>query len=49
MSIWKTSTQVANAALGSYKISLMKNKDIVMNWEYMSGQAKIVFGVDNEQ
>ena len=49
MSIGKTSAQVAHAALGAYKKSLSKNSNIVMNWENMSGQAKIVLGVDNEK
>ena len=49
MSIGKTAAQVAHAVLGSYKESLIKKKDIVMNWEDLSGQAKIVLGVDNEK
>ena len=49
MSIGKTSAQVAHAALGAYKKSLSKNSNVVMNWENMSGQAKIVLGVDNEK
>ena len=49
MSVGKTSAQVAHAALGAYKKSLSKNSNIVMNWENMSGQAKIVLGVDNEK
>ena len=49
MSIGKTAAQVAHATLGSYKESLIKKKDNVINWEDFSGQAKIVLGVDNEK
>ena len=49
MSIGKTSAQVAHAALGAYKNSLIKNNNVVLNWENYSGQAKIVLGVDNEK
>ena len=49
MSIGKTSAQVAHAALGAYKLSLSKNCDKVTNWENLSGQAKIVLGVENEK
>ena len=49
LSIGKTSAQVAHAALGAYKKSLSKNSNIVMNWENLSGQAKIVLGVDDEK
>lgn len=49
MSVGKTSAQVAHAALGAYKKSLSKNSDIVLNWENISGQAKIVLSVDNEK
>ena len=49
MSVGKTAAQVAHAALGCYKQSLSKNPNIVTNWENMSGQAKIVLGVDNEK
>ena len=49
MSIGKTSSQVAHAVLGAYKLSLSKNNDKVINWENFSGQAKIVLGVENEK
>ena len=49
MSIGKTSAQVAHAALGAYKKSLNKNSNVVLNWENLSGQAKIVLAVDNEK
>ena len=49
MSIGKTSAQVAHAALGAYKKSLNKNNNVVLNWEDLSGQAKIVLAVDNEK
>ena len=49
MGVGKTSAQVAHAALGAYKKSLSKNSDIVLNWENMSGQAKIVLSVENEK
>ena len=49
MSIGKTSAQVAHAALGAYKKSLNKNNNVVLNWENLSGQAKIVLAVDNEK
>ena len=49
MSIGKTSAQVAHAALGAYKLSLSKHCDKVTNWENLSGQAKIVLGVENEK
>ena len=48
MSVGKTSAQVAHAVLGAYKLSLSKNSNIVINWENISGQAKIVLGVENE-
>lgn len=47
MSIGKTAAQVAHAALQAYKISMEKNADKVKNWEYYSGTAKVVLGVDN--
>jgi PTH2 family peptidyl-tRNA hydrolase len=49
MSVGKTSAQVAHAALGAYKKSLSKNSEIVLNWENISGQAKIVLSVENEK
>ena len=49
MSIGKTSAQVAHAALGAYKLSLNKDSNKVSNWENISGQAKIVLGVENEK
>ena len=49
MSIGKTSAQVAHAALGAYKSSLYQNSDKVSKWENISGQAKIVLGVENEK
>ena len=48
MSMGKTAAQVAHAALGAYKISMVKRPDNVSNWETLSGQAKIVLGVENE-
>ena len=49
MSVGKTAAQVAHAALGAYKNSLNKNNNLVLNWENLSGQAKIVLGVENEK
>ena len=49
MSVGKTSAQAAHDALGCYKQSLSKNPNIVINWGNLSGQEKIVLGIDNEK
>ena len=49
MSVGKIAAQVGHAVLGAYKQSLKLKPDIVDNWEKISGQAKIVLGVDNKE